>query len=362
MLRKWLIALNAAWIAGLFAFCWANNVSVGGYAFTALGTALRDNGQPRAATLAFSAALYFIPNASRIYGARAYSEMMIKDYDAALRDYTHALELEGPNAHRYHARGNLYFQMKRYTDAIADYKAALALDPQQPDMHRALAATYIRMDDMASAAAEYEKVSNLARMTSRDKYYLKFTSGFARGEAALKANEHGRAAGEFAALLQLNNSGKIVRLADTAFRIALCSKFGHSDCKARVEADRIHALQLAEANGFKTGSYLRAINYNLALQSLIGAERAFETADALIKNRKYSESMASLNKAVTLAGVWPEAGRYLEMRALIRETLGDRFGAYSDREQAEYRKWQPTALQRFTKLEADRQLQEADDE
>jgi tetratricopeptide (TPR) repeat protein len=65
------------------------------------------------------------------YILRANLEMQIKQFDAAIKDYTKTIELDAQNADAYNRRGKARACIKDYADAKADFEKAVALNPNE---------------------------------------------------------------------------------------------------------------------------------------------------------------------------------------------------------------------------------------
>ena len=138
-----------------------HNASVGGAAFVEVGTTLRNLGLTRAAAASYSAALYFVPNASRVYGARAYARFQGGQFDMAASDWTRAMEIEKPSPRRLGDRASAYELLARYDDAINDYTAAIALDPQDARLLANRARIYRYVGKFELAATDYTTAQKL---------------------------------------------------------------------------------------------------------------------------------------------------------------------------------------------------------
>ena len=57
------------------------------------------------------------------------------EYDRALAEYTHALELDPRFANAYNGRAQLYNKKGMLTEGLADAEQALSLDPKSPLAH-----------------------------------------------------------------------------------------------------------------------------------------------------------------------------------------------------------------------------------
>ncbi len=62
---------------------------------------------------------------------RANLEMQIKQFEAAIKDYTKTIELDAQNADAYNRRGKARACVKDYADAKVDFEKAVALNPNE---------------------------------------------------------------------------------------------------------------------------------------------------------------------------------------------------------------------------------------
>jgi tetratricopeptide (TPR) repeat protein len=65
------------------------------------------------------------------YFQRANLEMQIKQFDAAIKDYTKTIELDAKNAEAYNNRGKARACKKNYTEAMTDFEKAVELNPNE---------------------------------------------------------------------------------------------------------------------------------------------------------------------------------------------------------------------------------------
>ena len=112
----------------------------------ALGDYDYDRGNCDKAIADYGRAIALKPDFAEAYNNRGYTEMLLKDYAAALPDLDHAIQLRPNYLNALMNRGdiyNFYYQID-YTSAIADYDRVLALGAQAYEHtslcgHRALA-------------------------------------------------------------------------------------------------------------------------------------------------------------------------------------------------------------------------------
>ena len=73
------------------------------------------------------------PDDPQNYDRRAWANRNLKNYDAALADYTLLIEKDPNDAEHLVKRGATYTSLQQYENAIADYQAALKIKPDDYD-------------------------------------------------------------------------------------------------------------------------------------------------------------------------------------------------------------------------------------
>ena len=104
-----------------------------GDAYNYLGLAYFQLGEYKKSVEAFDDALKSpLTNKAVIYYNKGNSHYALKDYAAASKSFTLAIEADKKNSKAFLNRANTYLQMKRYIEAISDYTNFLKLDPKNP--------------------------------------------------------------------------------------------------------------------------------------------------------------------------------------------------------------------------------------
>jgi tetratricopeptide (TPR) repeat protein/S1-C subfamily serine protease len=85
-----------------------------------------------------------------IYKNRGVARSLLKDYEKAIEDFTHVINLDPEDAGVYVLRGTARSKRKEYEKAIADYDQAINLDPEY-------ASAYYNRGNARSKRKEYEK-------------------------------------------------------------------------------------------------------------------------------------------------------------------------------------------------------------
>lgn len=104
-----------------------------GDAYNYLGLAYFQLGEYTKSVEAFDNALKSpLTNKAVIQYNKGNSHYALKDYAAASKCFTLAIEADKKNSKAFLNRANTYLQMKRYIEAISDYTNFLKLDPKNP--------------------------------------------------------------------------------------------------------------------------------------------------------------------------------------------------------------------------------------
>jgi tetratricopeptide (TPR) repeat protein len=96
-----------------------------------------------------------------LFGTRARVHSSKVDFDAAIRDYTTATEID-PSAYlNYNNRGNTYLRQKQYDVAIADFQHASRLDPSRPLPFYNLGRSFQQKGEYAAALDNFAEAIRL---------------------------------------------------------------------------------------------------------------------------------------------------------------------------------------------------------
>jgi tetratricopeptide (TPR) repeat protein len=185
------------------------------------------------------------------------------EYQAAVADFTHALEIDPTMAVGYMNRGYVYNDMRLATKAERDFRKALELNPQYGEAHIGLAYALLQLRRSSAALKEAEIAGRLLP----DSESLHLVKAEAYRQRAMLAS----AEGEYRKALALNPNApnSYVALADVQYR-------GHKYANA---ADTLHrALAVAPDNPMISAQLARCEaqlgRTSEALQAIDTAERA----------------------------------------------------------------------------------------
>ncbi len=185
------------------------------------------------------------------------------EHEAAVRDFTRALEIDPNIAVGYMNRGYVYNDMRLATKAEQDFRKALSLNPQYGEAHLGLAYALLQLRRSTAALKEAEIATHL--LPDSESLHLVKAEGF-RQRAMLVSAE-----GEYRKALKLNPNAvnSYIALADVEYR-------SH---KYAASADTLHsALAVAPDDPMISAqlgrSYAQLKRSSDALQAIDSAERA----------------------------------------------------------------------------------------
>ncbi len=216
---------------------------------------------------------------------------------AAVRDFTHALEIDSTMAVGYMNRGYVYNDMRLATRAEQDFRKALSLNPQYGEAHLGLAYALLQLRHSTAALKEAEMATRL--LADSESLHLVKAEGF-RQRAMLASAET-----EYKKALQLNpkTENTYVALADVQYRAhkyaasadtlrtaltlspddpMISAQLGRSYAQLHQPSEALQAIDSATGSGRK--DYLLVAADALRIlgrhdQAMTVYERALETSD-----------------------------------------------------------------------------------
>ncbi len=123
-------------------------------------TILQADEQLDGAISAYSKAVNRTPTQPQPYRLRGNAFKELGDYQAALDDYTRALEL-APEAYWFNRRGLVYEETRQFELAAADYARAIELDPTWAIAYNNRGYIKLNLKDYGGAKADFEKAISL---------------------------------------------------------------------------------------------------------------------------------------------------------------------------------------------------------
>ena len=135
------------------------------------------------------------PDQGRVFQSRGLLHYRLKNYQLAIADLNHALDLE-PNAAAYTTRGQAYAELQNYPSAIADYDRAIQADPDYLLAHLSRGIAYHLTGDYARAIPNFDRVIDL-NPQHRAAYY-------SRANAYYNLSNYLQAAADYSRAIELN--------------------------------------------------------------------------------------------------------------------------------------------------------------
>lgn len=102
---------------------------------------------------------------------RAVSKVKVNQYEAAIEDYTKAIELNPQKSKYIYHRGLAYFQLNQYEQAKKDFQTTLAMDGGNADIYVKLAFLKQQENDLKGAIEGYTKAIEFNPKFSAPYYY-----------------------------------------------------------------------------------------------------------------------------------------------------------------------------------------------
>ena len=125
------------------------------------GITLYDQGNYKAAILAYNQAIQINPNYSYAYNNRGNARYQLKDYQKAIADFNRAIELNPNLAMAYNNRGNARDDLGDKQQAIADYDRAIKLNPNFALAYNNRGLARYDLGDKQEAIADYSRAIEL---------------------------------------------------------------------------------------------------------------------------------------------------------------------------------------------------------
>ncbi len=115
----------------------------------------------QAALADYTRAIELNPQFAAAYWNRGISYYDLEDYQAALADFTRAIELNPEDAAAYYNRANIYDDLEDYHAALADYTRVIELNPEYAAACYNRGLTYSKLEDYQAALADYTRAIEL---------------------------------------------------------------------------------------------------------------------------------------------------------------------------------------------------------
>ena len=158
------------------------------------GVKLHQSGDIAGAIAAYTRAIKNDPGKPDAYNNRGVAYLALKDYTAALADFSRSIELS-PSGEGYNNRGNIYFSRKQFKEAISDFGESIKL--------KATAEAYTNRGTAYEETGE--DTLGLADLEQAIRLDEKFARAYAvRGVISLKRNQDAAAQKDFERAFQLD--------------------------------------------------------------------------------------------------------------------------------------------------------------
>ncbi|MBW4616892.1 MAG: tetratricopeptide repeat protein [Desmonostoc vinosum HA7617-LM4] len=120
-----------------------------------LGNECLEKREYEAAIINYTQALEINPDASDIYYKRGLAHYYLEDYEVAIEDYTQAIHLTADNAKAYNRRGLARYQLGEYEAAIEDYTQAIRINPNIAIAYKNRADAFYQIGNNQGAIEDY---------------------------------------------------------------------------------------------------------------------------------------------------------------------------------------------------------------
>jgi tetratricopeptide (TPR) repeat protein len=152
-------------------------------------------GEHDAAIADFTKAIEIDPKLAAAYDSRGFSYSRKNELDRAIVDYDKAIEINPKYANAYNNRGIAFGNKGEVDRAIADYSKALEIDPKFAWPYNNRGNAYVKKGELDRAIADYDKAIEI-----NANYSLAYSN---RGHAFEKKNDDERAIADFRKVLEL---------------------------------------------------------------------------------------------------------------------------------------------------------------
>jgi len=111
----------------------------------------------------FNTAILIDPYVAEYRFKRGEYYFLVKDYAAAMSNYTDAIQLKENYYDAWYKRGCTKFNQRNYEQAIPDLEMAIRINPKIPDTYKILADAYSRAGRYAQAIQQYDLAIQIAK-------------------------------------------------------------------------------------------------------------------------------------------------------------------------------------------------------
>jgi tetratricopeptide (TPR) repeat protein len=146
------------------------------------GKSYAEKGMYQEAVKEFDKVIDFDSKNAEVYNLRGYTNSMLYEYDAALGDFTRALENDPNYADSYYNRAIIYaMYLNSWDDAINDFTRAIQLKPDFADAYLGRGTVLFKKGDFVSAISDYSKAID-TKPDDSEFYYNRALAWYSAGD------------------------------------------------------------------------------------------------------------------------------------------------------------------------------------
>lgn len=282
-----------------------------------------ESGDRQAAIQKFTQAIALKPTVETYY-QRGNAQFDLGNYQAAVEDYTAALEKDSSYVAAYFNRGLAYLELNQLKAAVDDYTKAIEINSNDADAYYQRGLAYQRLKDYSAAIADYTQVIQLNPEDA--------TAFINRGLSYSAAGDKQTAIADLTQAIRINPNN------DRAYYSRGRARFFLADYHGAME-DYTEALRIApeDADTYvnRCGAYLNLAEYDRAIADCTQAIELNAEDPAAYSNRclaytnlqQYPEAITDCTSAIRLK---PDGAKAYSNRGMARAAAGDFQGAISD--------------------------------
>lgn len=282
-----------------------------------------ESGDELAAIQKFTQVIALKPTGESYY-QRGNAQFDLGSYQAAVEDYTAALEKDPNYLAAYFNRGLAYLELNQLQLAVDDYSKVIEINSNDADAYYQRGLAYHRLKDYSGAIADYTRVIQL---NSQDA-----TAFINRGLSYSAADDKQRAIEDFTQAIRIDPNNA------QAYYSRGRARFFLADYQGAME-DYTEALRIApeDADTYvnRCGAYLNLADYESAIADCTQAIELNAKDPAAYSNRclaytnlqKYLEALVDCTQAISLE---PDSAKAYSNRGMARAAAADFQGAIDD--------------------------------